>query len=141
MISVLRGIGIVLVGVVMAVVVIVAIDFLVFTIYPLPGGARMSDPASLRAAVPLTPVAALVGVQIAWFVGTLAGCWLATRLARQAPILHGMSVGLAVLIAGIADVAAIPNPPHWFPITGVAAYLAGSIAGTMLAGSGSDRSA
>ena len=128
----LRSIGIIVLGFVVAVALITAIDYLNYKVFSWPPGVNFSDPATVRAAVPLLPLHALLMLLAAWFVGTFAGCWLAACFAARYHSLHGVVVGVALLFAGIADLAAIRYPPSWFWILGVSVYAAGALLGTTL---------
>ena len=122
MFSALRSLVVIVLGFVVAVAIITAVDYFDFKIFPLPLWAHFRDPATVRAAVPLIPAPALAIVLCGWFLGTFAGCWLTIRLAARHHALHGTIVGLFLLAGGIADIAFSASPPAWYWIMGIAVY-------------------
>ena len=113
--STIRSALVLLAGVVAAVLVVVLVDTLVGSMYPLPDGTDLNDPASMRAAIAAMPAAAFALLLGGWVVAAAAGAYLAARLARRSPALHGLIVAIFVLVATIANLAAIPHPMWLWP--------------------------
>jgi len=111
----IRSALVLLAGVVAAVLVVVLVDALVGSIYPLPEGTDMNDRASVRAAVAALPTAAFALLLGGWVVAAAAGAYLAARLARRSRALHGFIVSIFVLVATVANLAAIPHPTWLWP--------------------------
>src|SRR5688500_17305018 len=111
----IRSALVLLAGVVAAVLVVVLVDALVGSIYPLPEGPDLNDPASMRAAVAAVPTAAFALLLGGWVVAAAAGAYLAARLARRSPALHGLIVAIFVLMATVANLAAIAHPTWLWP--------------------------
>jgi hypothetical protein len=111
----IRSALVLLAGVVAAVLVVVLVDALVGSIYPLPEGTDLNDRAAMRAAVAAMPTAAFALLLGGWVVAAAAGAYLAARLARRSPALHGLIVALFVMMATIANLAAIPHPVWLWP--------------------------
>jgi hypothetical protein len=111
----IRSALVLLAGVVAAVLVVVLVDTLVGSIYPLPSGTDLNDRAAVRAAVATMPTAAFALLLGGWTVAAAAGAYLAARLARRSPALHGLIVALFVMMATIANLAAIPHPVWLWP--------------------------
>ena len=133
--SVLRSLGAVLVGAIVAVIAITAIEAVNHAVYPLPDGFDSNDPEALKAAMTRMPLGAKIFVLVGWGSGTLLGAWVAARLASRFRLLHGMVVGVLFLASGIACMVMIPSPV-WFWIAGVALFLPAAYVGGKLARTG-----
>jgi sterol desaturase/sphingolipid hydroxylase (fatty acid hydroxylase superfamily) len=102
-------------GVVVAVVVVVLMDAVVTSIYPLPADTDPKNPESMRQAVAALPATAFVILVVGWALAAGAGSYLAARLAAQTPPTHGLIVSLFVLVATVANLARIPHPVWMWP--------------------------
>ncbi len=111
----IRSALVLLAGVVAAVLVVVLTDTLVGSTYPLPEGTDLNDRASMRAAVAAMPTGAFALLLGGWVVAAAAGAYLAARLARRSPALHGLIVAIFVLVATVANLVAIPHPMWLWP--------------------------
>jgi len=111
----IRSALVLLAGVVVAVLVVVLVDTLVGSLYPLPPGTDMNDQVSMRAAVAAMPTAAFILMLAGWVVAAGAGAYLAARLATRSAAMHGLIVSGFVLIATVANLAAIPHPVWLWP--------------------------
>src|SRR5687767_8295446 len=111
----IRSALVLLAGVIAAVLVVVLVDTLVGSMYPLPDGTDLNDRASMQAAVASMPAAAFVLLLAGWVVAAAVGAYLAARLARRSAALHGLVVAIFVLMATIANLAAIPHPVWLWP--------------------------
>lgn len=114
------GLGLVA-GVVTAVCCVFLIEMAGHAVFPLPAGLDITDPADQARAVAQMPAAALVFVLLGWFVGALAGAWVANRIAGN--ILAGWVVALVVAASGIATMVMIPHPA-WMWVAGIALPMA-----------------
>jgi uncharacterized membrane protein len=113
-------------GIVAAFLIVFGVELVGHGLYPPPAGLDMTkaeDQARLMAAM---PTAAKAMVLAAWFLGALAGAWIANRIAQAS--LAGWIVALLVVAAGIATMIMIPHPA-WMWAGGIALpLLAGWIA-------------
>ena len=107
---IIRSALVLLAGVVVAVLVVILADTIVGTLYPLPPGTDMNDPESMRTAIAAIPRPAFLLLLAGWVVAAGAGAYLAARLATRLATMHGMIVALFVLVATVANLAAIPHP-------------------------------
>ena len=130
----IRSALVLLAGVVVAVLVVVLVDTLVGSMYPLPEGTDLNDPARMRAAIAAMPASAFVLLLAGWVVAAAAGSYLAARLARRSPALHGLIVAIFVLIATVANLAAIPHPMWLWPAAILLIPAAGWAAAKMVRG-------
>ncbi len=132
--AVIRSVLAVLVGAIVAGILIAVVEAIGHLVYPPPPGINPTDPESLRTALELVPVGALVSVLFAWGIGTFAGSWLAARIAGRSGLAHGMVVGLLMLAAGVANILMDPHP-LWFWFPGVAVFpLTAWLGGRMVGG-------
>ena len=118
-----RKIVAVVLGVVVAVVLIIAIEALGHSVYPVPEGLDISNKEAMQAYVTNLPIGAQLFVMGAWLVATLAGGLLACFIARATPLVYAAIVGGLVLLGTIINLMSIPHPP-WFSITSVLAIIA-----------------
>ena len=102
-------------GVVVAVLVVVLMDTLVGMMYPLPEGTDINDRAAMARIVAGMPTSAFALLLAGWVLAAGAGAYLAARLATRSRVLHGMIVAVFVLIATVANLAAIPHPGWLWP--------------------------
>jgi len=100
--------------------------------FPLPEGIDPKDPESLKAGMDRIPLGAMLFVLLAYLVGTIAGAWLAARIAGRAAILHGLIVGLFLLAGSIANLMKIPHPV-WFALVNLLIYLPAAWLGARVA--------
>jgi len=77
------------------------------------------------------PVGALLVVLVGWFVGSVAGGWLAAWIAGRAAVVHALVLGGLLTLAGIANNLMLP-PPLWFWICTVVVFLPATYAGARL---------
>lgn len=117
-------------GCVVAMACIFGIEAVGHMVFPPPAGTDLTDPAQMARLMEIMPPAALAFVLAAWFVGTLAGAWVADAVAKRA--LAGWIVALLVIAGGVYTMTAIPHPA-WMWAAGiglplVAAWLAQRLA-------------
>jgi hypothetical protein len=118
----LRSVGAVVAGVILGGGVVFAVELLGGMLFPMPPGLDLNDPQALAVAMANAPLGALLFVLLAWAAGSLAGGWLAARLAGRAPHWHALIVGVLLLIAGIINLATLPHP-LWFQVVSVLVFL------------------
>ncbi len=97
-------------GIVVAVVLIIAIEALGHAVYPVPDGLDLTDPEALQAYVMDAPIAALLFVLGAWLVATLVGGLLACFIAKESPLVYSAIIGGLVLLGTIINLMSIPHP-------------------------------
>ena len=118
-----RKVFAVVLGVIAAVVVIIAIEALGHSLYPLPAGMDVTDTEAMNAYVMTLPVTALLIVMAAWIVATLVGGLLACIIARETPLIYSAIIGGLVLLGTIINLMSLPHP-LWFSFTAVLAIIA-----------------
>lgn len=95
-------------GIVVAFLCVAGIEMIGHLAYPPPPGTDLSDPAQLARLMENVPAAAMAFVVAAWFVGALAGAWVANLVAKRA--LAGWIVVLLVIAGGVSTMMMIPHP-------------------------------
>lgn len=129
---VLRCLGAVLAGLVVAVLEIACIQVVSSMIYPPPADLDMNNPEALGEYMANMPLSALLLVLVSYAVGTLLGTWLATRLGYRRHFAHGIAVGLLLVLAGVVNMISLPHPA-WFAVASVVVFLVFTGVGIWLA--------
>ena len=119
----IRKIAAVVLGVVLAFILIVAVESLSHAVYPPPADLDITDNAAMKAYVDSAPAGALLFVMAAWLFGTFGGGLLASLIGRESPVLYPMIIGGLVLLGTAINLVSIPHPT-WFAITSVTAIAA-----------------
>lgn len=130
---VLRSILAVIAGVLAAFILIGVVQAIGMRVYPPPGGMDVTDPESIRAAMARIPLAALLFVLLAYAAGSVAGGWLAARIAPRSRMWHAMIVAALLFGAGLMNLLTIPHPT-WFWLSSSAIYFLGAWSGAVAAG-------
>jgi hypothetical protein len=108
-----RTIAGILVGIVIAVASVFAIEQIVHLFAPAPPGFDMRDPEQVRARVSSLPATAFLLVLLGWVLGTGLGSWAAVRISRTGMRWPGLAVGAAIVAATLYNLVTIPHP-IWF---------------------------
>ena len=95
-------------GIVVAFLCVFAVEWIGHDLYPPPEGLDIKDPADQARLMAAMPTAAKAMVLAAWFVGALAGAWVANRIAGRS--IAGWIVALLVVAGGVATMIMIPHP-------------------------------
>ena len=74
---------------------------------------------------------ALLVVVAGYFLGPLAGGYVAARLAPVQPAYHAMTVGAFQMIFGVFALALFPHP-LWFSVATFLAFIPGALVGAAL---------
>ena len=133
--SVLRSIGAVVAGFIVASIVMMIIESINGRVlYPELGKAAegMTDREKIRALVAGAPVGALLVVIVGWILGGIAGGWSTARLSARATLTHGLVLGALLTLAGVANNLMIP-PPLWFWIASLVVLIPAARFGARLA--------
>lgn len=109
------------VGIVAAFVTIFVVEMVWHRFFPLPAGVDFNDPAQLATMMERLPLSNKLAAVGAWFLGALAGAYVANRIALRA--LAGGIVAVAVVLAAYVNMAMIPHP-GWMWTAGVLLPLA-----------------
>ncbi len=110
-------------------------------VIPLPDGADVSTMESLRESMKLFAPANFIAPFLAHALGTLAGAFVAARLAASHRVKVAIGTGVFFLIGGIAAISMIGGP-LWFNVADpLLAYIPMGYLGAVLAGATRSRAA
>jgi len=93
----------------------------------------VTDRDTIRALLAGAPVGALLVVIAGWILGSVAGGWVAAKLARRAPAGHAMVLAVLLTCAGIANNIMLP-PPLWFRFASLIVFIPATLLGARLMG-------
>lgn len=127
--TILRRIGAVLLGLVIAVAIVQIAEYGVHRMYPPPPGYDMRNMEQVKKFVAALPMPAMLLVLAGWLVGTLLGTWTAAKIGRTR--VAGYVLGAILLCGGIANAFIIPQP-IWFTAASFVIYIGATIGGTRL---------
>ncbi len=135
--ALLRRIFAVILGFIVASAVMMLIEFTNgHLLYPGLGEAakRVKDAAQMKALMAQVPMGALLVVILGWLLGSIAGSWATTRLARTESVAPALILGALLTLAGIAN-NLMMQPPQWFWVASLAVFFPATWYGARLAGS------
>ncbi|MBR7618447.1 hypothetical protein JKL49_03515 [Phenylobacterium sp. 20VBR1] len=127
----LRLILAVILGPLIGLVVLGAIDGAANMIFPPPPGVNLTDPAAIRSATAILPFGAQVGTILAWLLGALAGAWSANLIAGRRALAGRIVSGLFLAFA--AWTMATTAYPLWTRV-GLIAVLIAAVAADRASG-------
>ena len=125
-----RTVGGFFAGFLMAMVVVIFCQSLNLVLYPLPEGLDPQDTEALAAHIANSSTGALLGVLASYFFGAFAGGAVAARIGQDSRV--GVSIGLALLLAGLSNLANIPHP-LWFQVSSTLIYIPSAWMGATMA--------
>ncbi len=127
-----RRVGAVLAGLVAGGISVMAIEAVSSSIYRMPEGTDINDPAAVAEFVRTLPIGAFLFVLLAWSVGCFLGAFVARRLAFNRSAIPGVIAWAFFLIASIANLIMIPHPV-WFAIASIISCLVFGLLGLVFA--------
>ena len=119
-------------GVIVGSVVIAVVQRLNSLLFPLPSGLDVTNREALDAAISDMPESALIGVLVAWGLGTFLASWTAVRIGARAARPQALIVGLILLAAAVVNMLMLPHP-LWFWIIGVLLFVPSALLGARVA--------
>jgi hypothetical protein len=120
----LRDIGAVIAGLAVSIIIIMAVQMVGHALWPPPEGLDWNDTEVLRTFTSQLPFLALLFPIVSYFLGALAGPFVACRIGTLKPLVFVGVIGIVLLAFTIANLIQIPHP-LWFSITAVAAVIIG----------------
>ena len=106
-------------GVLLAVAVVILVQFVGHQLYPAADRIELSDRATMAQQVAALPLGALLAVPLSWFAGSLCGGVLASIIDRGRPVIAAGGVAAFIMISAVYTLAVVPHP-WWLAATGVA---------------------
>jgi hypothetical protein len=92
----------------------------------------VTDREVVRGLMAAAPAGALLVVVFGWVLGSVAGAWVTTRMAKTSGAGHALVLGGLLTLAGIANNLMLP-PPVWFWIAGLVVFVPAAYVGARLA--------
>jgi hypothetical protein len=129
----LRDIGATLAGLALSIGVIMAVQMIGHSIWPPPAGLDWNNGEVVRTYTSQLPFLALLFPIASYFLGALAGPFVACRIGTTRPLVFIGVICLVLLASTIANLIQIPHP-LWFAVLAVAAIIIGGWLALQLAG-------
>jgi hypothetical protein len=120
-------------GLVVAVAVTAALEWIGLAVFPLPEGVNPSDPEALKKLLPTMPAGRFLLLLADYAAAGLAGGFVAAWVARRRPALHALIVGAVLTVLGFLNLLMLPGHPAWFWAANAVVYLLPAYAGARLA--------
>ena len=120
----LRNILALVVGLVVSVGVVKAVEMAGHAIWPPPTDLDWTDGEAIRTYTSQQPFLALLFPIMSYFLGTFAGPFVASRIGTARAILFVGVIGIVMLSATITTLIWIPHPV-WFSVLAVTAVIIG----------------
>jgi hypothetical protein len=131
--SILRRMGSVIAGLILAFAVLVAAEAYSEFAYPFPTGYDPEDFQKVCAAhIAKIPTGVLAICTAIWALAPFSGSWLATLLGSARHVAHGYVVGAILLALAGMNMAMLPYP-IWFPIVNLLTFPLGTYWGARIA--------
>jgi hypothetical protein len=127
-----RSILAIVVGILVGGLVVGLLELPGYFIHPLPPGFDMANAEALKGHFAKAPLAALVGVAVAWSIGPFVGAFLAAFIAQRAFLAHGLLIGVFFMAMDLINIFSFPHPT-WLLLVGVIAPLVSGYLGASLA--------
>lgn len=128
----IRSIVGVLIGIVLAVFVVSAVEYLAYVLFPPPAGLDPRNAEDMPQILAQMPVAAFLIVGLAWALAVFVGGWGAARIARRAPDTHIAIIAAVVLVGAIWNMLRLPHPA-WFWVVAIVLILLGALGARRMA--------
>jgi len=137
---ILRNVLAVIAGVVVGSIVNMGLIMLSGKVIPPPAGVEVTNVESLKSSMHLFEPRHFIFPFLAHALGTLAGAYVASKIAASHKIKFALGIGAFFLIGGITNVFMLPSPA-WFAVLDlVCAYIPMGWLGSKLAGKNSNTS-
>ena len=127
----LRVVGGIVVGLLVAFVIFIGFQTLNLSIYPLPEGVTPNDHRAFAEFVSGLPFTAFAIVLAGYVVGSLAGGYTGAKFAHSKWKVIGLVIGVVLTAGGAMNVLSIPHP-GWFVILNLLLFIPMALLGAML---------
>lgn len=120
---IVKNILAVVVGIILGSVVNLGLIMIGSSVIPLSEGVNPMDPESLKANIHLFEAKHFIFPFLAHALGTLAGAFIAAKLAANNAMKFAIGIAIYFLIGGIVNITMLPAPTWFIALDLVAAYL------------------
>ncbi len=133
--SILRSTGSIAISLIMALILVIAVEWLSSLLHPFPPGFDATSTAMYEHVgnYPIWVLALLGGA--GWGITMLVATWLATRLGTGRHPAHGVVVGVILLAAVVFNMSMLPYP-LWFMLLDLVLLPVAAYYGIRLGGKG-----
>ena len=130
--SLLQSVGAIVASLIVAMVLIIAVEGFGAIFHPFPPGADTSDFEVCAAHVAACPPWILAVSALAWGGTVFASTWVATRLGSARHPAHGIAIGTLLLLAAAFNMYMLPYT-SWFEIVTLLLFLLDTLAAVKFA--------
>ncbi|MCD9029216.1 hypothetical protein LDO26_13515 [Luteimonas sp. BDR2-5] len=113
----IRTIFSVMAGMLVAMMLMLGLEFLGSWLFPLPGG-QLTSEADLAEIVANASTGKLAWVLLGWLVAAFGGGWVAAKLARVHRVGAAVAVGVLIVLGVLLNAWLLPHP-LWMSLLGV----------------------
>ena len=129
-VAILRSIGAVVAGLVLAMVLVVAVEVLTNALHPLPAGVAPTHEEICNHVAKFPSWVLTVGT-VLWASTVFVSSWLATRLGTGRHPAHGILIGMLLFAAAAFNMSMLPYP-FWFEVVTLASLVLATFLGCKL---------
>jgi hypothetical protein len=119
----LRTVFAVILGAIVGMLTIMAMEFLFSLILPVPAALDLSQPGASATYMANIPLANKIAVLFGWAAASFAAGHTATRMARASDVRPAVAAGSILVFAGILNMVLLPHP-WWMWLAGIVLLLA-----------------
>jgi len=113
--SLMRSAGAITLSLVVAIALIIAVEFVTAIFHPFPPGVDTSDHQVVESHVARFPHWVLALAVVGWGATTFVSAWIATRLGAGRHPAHGIAIGSLLILAAMFNMFMLPYPV-WFEL-------------------------
>lgn len=108
----------VVIGLIVAMLVMMTVEFLSMQVSPPPPGFTLDNEADLARLVEMASPASKALVVLGWALASFIGGWVAARISRQHRLVAALVIGVLIVVGVVFNAANIPHP-LWMNVLGV----------------------
>ncbi len=115
----MKRVGSVAAGLVVSIVVIGAVQWTNFLIYPPPDNVNFEDPAQVESVIANLPLGAFVMLELSYALGSFVGGLVAARIHTMR---SALVVGVVLTVLGVVNLMNVPHP-LWLAVVTTLTYV------------------
>ena len=118
----------VVIGLLASMIVLTLLEYLNSRLYPFPANVDMKDPVAIKAAIDAMPVAAKLLHILCYFIASIAGGMVATKLIKSESKNPALIVGAILTFLGLVNTVAM-GEEIWMSVLSLLIYIPGAYLG------------
>ena len=130
--TVARNLGAAVIGIIVAMLAIEAVEMLGHLVYPPPTDIEFGDPEQVREFMATLPVGSILFVGGAWMAGAFLGTLAGALTSTSKPLPYAIVIGGIVLAGAVTMLLILPHP-RWFTIGAPVAVIVAAFLGMVFA--------